>query len=80
MEYNDVTIGYCARRTGVALAFSPLFDPEGEVLVACSATDSQMDRACLDGVVAVHRVSPQAMFNLYAKLPQRQQEADPAGP
>lgn len=49
-QLNDVTIGHCATRLGIPMIHSPMFDPEGNVMVPETRTVQRMVR--LDGTFA----------------------------
>ena len=65
IEYNDVTLGACAWKLGIAVVHSPLFDPEGDQLLHNESLFVKYEsEGHLRSMIAVHRASPSIMDKL----------------
>jgi hypothetical protein len=65
IEYNDVTLGACAWKLGIAVVHSPLFDPEGDQLLHNESLFVKFEsEGHLRSMVAIHRASPPLMDKL----------------
>ena len=73
---NDLTLGTCAWRLGVALVHSPLFDPEADSLAEKSTWARDKNDATIRTLVAIHRAGPERMHELHAAA--QRHEADNA--
>lgn len=65
---NDLTLGACAWRVGVALVQSPLFDPEADSLAASSTWARDKNDATVRTLVTIHRAGPERMRELFAAV------------
>lgn len=61
---NDLTIGYCAWRVGIALSHSPLFNPTAEHFIR--GPRSHCDDNNLKSEISVHSATPSLMIEIDA--------------
>ena len=67
-SYNDVTIGRCAWAVGVALAHSPLFDPEAAHILEGSTFRIFDHDGGVRSALVIHRSTPARMAELQAMV------------
>lgn len=66
LQFNDVTLGACAWKLGIAVVHSPLFDPEGEQLLGKESLFVKYEHdGSLRSMVTVHRADPTRMHLLH---------------
>ena len=66
LQFNDVTLGACAWKLGIAVVHSPLFDPEGEQLLAKESLFVKYEHdGALRAMATVHRAEPKLMHLLH---------------